>query len=155
TGRWNVPAPRLRSPTAKNCPPATGGPTSLDVAACVSSSVCAGAEGPLACGCPSHVMDIGDIACDRLKCRQRRHALHIRSHGGILSHGVDVLRAFPLQIVDNVSTARALVSTRRNVTRHGGHQRFRALFEELDEWLLMRGFNSKNVDQSDDFTGRA
>src|SRR5579862_343546 len=44
----------------------------------------------------SGVMDVGDVAEHRLELRERRDTLDIRSHFGILAHGLDVFRAAPL-----------------------------------------------------------
>src|SRR5262245_36298499 len=82
------------------------------------------------------VMDIAHLACDRFERSETGHAFHVRPHVGMLSHGLDVLEALPLGVVDDASTVLADVDAGRYVAGALAHQGFRALFEDGDQPLL-------------------
>src|SRR5262249_36335705 len=78
----------------------------------------------------SPLMAIADLAPDRFERSKRGHAFHVRPHVGMLAHGLDVLDAPPLGVVDDAPTILADKDAGRDVAVALAHQGFRALFED-------------------------
>src|SRR5262245_30669234 len=98
----------------------------------------------------SPLMDIADLASDRLERSKSGHAFHVRPHVGMLAHGLDVLDALPLGVVDHAPTILADMDAGGDVTLVLAHEGFRALFEDGDQLLLVLGIHGKDVDQRHD-----
>lgn len=95
------------------------------------------------------------VALDGFRLRQRRQALEVPLEFGILAEALDVGGTPPLRIVDHLSAIFAVVNAGRDESRHLAEERFRALFENGKQFLMIVSLNRKDVDQSRDATVRA
>src|SRR6266702_6104744 len=101
------------------------------------------------------MVDLDDLAQDRLGFRERGQALDVRREFRIIAEILDVLCACPLRVVDRAPALLAGVDAGRDEAGLLAEEGFGALLQELDQLLLVVRLNREDVDEGRDVAADA
>ena len=101
------------------------------------------------------MIDLDDIAQDRLGFRDRSKALEVRREFRIRAKILDVAGAFPLRVVDGAPALLAGMDAGRDEAGLLAEEGFGTLLQELDQLLLVVRLDREDIDEGGDVAADA